>query len=1231
MSRRTFRVPLAFVVALLPAAAFLSCSANRTVLKASGTVSSKPASLQERHASTGPDSEKRVAVTRALERMPLYFIENRGQLDSRVAYYVQGRDTTLYFTADGMTLVKTEERHERDDSKFRLEKVSLRQGIPQTQDPVSRWVVKLDFVGANPNPKIEAADPTPAVVSYFKGPKENWKAGLSTYGSIVYSDLWPGIDLVYSGTADRLKYTFLVKPGADPDQVRLAYRGARDVRLNDAGQLEVETPVGVLQDDRPYAYQEVEGRRVEVSSEYSLDRASADGPLGYGFALGSYDHSKPLVLDPAVFVYCGYIGGGGFGVGDAGQGIAVDSSGNAYVTGYTYSSEATFPVTVGPDLTYNGGTDAFVAKVKADGTGLVYCGYIGGSGADIGYGIAVDSSGNAYITGQTASSEATFPVTVGPDLSFNGGVPDAFVAKVNAAGTALLYCGYIGGSGYDIGYGIAVDSSGNAYVTGSTSSDQATFPVKVGPDLTFNGSLDTFVAKVNVAGTALDYCGYIGGTYNDIGYGIAVDSSGNAYVTGVTSNNQTTFPVTVGPDLTENGLVDAFVAKVKADGTGLVYCGYIGGNSYDYGYGIAVDSSGNAYVTGKTTSTEATFPVTVGPDLTYNGGTEDAFVAKVNAAGTALVYCGYIGGFGADQGNGIAVDSAGNAYVTGQTGSSEATFPVTGGPDLTYGDNVDAFVAKVNAAGTALVYCGYIGGSGADYGYGIAVDSAGNAYVTGQTGSSEATFPVTVGPDLTYNGGSYGDAFVAKIGTDATAAAFLPSSARAPGAGGAFYTTDVTIANTGGSDTQLTLKFLGNNKDGSGGAERSFPLAAGRSTTYADILGSVFGETSNFGAIRISSSLSSFVVLGQTSTPGFGGTFGQSVPAARPSDLITSGAPRSIVGVREDGAFRTNLILSNATSASLDVDVALFADTGASLGNKRYTLAPLGMTQVTRVVRDVGFAADVRGARVVLSTPTPGGSFAAYASDIDNITNDPRTLLPKGPIASPQPTNVWFLPSSARAPGAGGAFYTTDLLISNTGATDTTIALKFLGHDQDGTGGSEQTFALAAGKTVTYADVLGSVFGVSSGFGAIRIASPSAALNILGQTSTPGFGGTFGQSVPASAKEDLIVNGSPRSLVAVREDPAFRTNVILCNTTAASLDVDATLVASSGLTLVSKRYTLPPLGMTQVTRIVRDMQVAGDVIGARLVLSTPTSGGAFAAYASAIDNTTNDPRTLLPK
>ncbi len=697
-----------------------------------------------RRSSEGLPAGPRRQVVEALGKLPLYFVENRGQLDARVAYYIQGRDKAVYFTAAGVTFALTDAPAPR----------ALRASWSgPAASSAQRWAVKLDFVGANPEARPVAEDPTPAVISYFKGSREEWKAGLRTYSRLVYADLWPGIDLVYSGTSSKLKYTFVVKPGASPEQIRLVYRGVTGLKTTSGGELEVTTPVASFRDEKPYAWQEAGAGQVPVAASYALEAGARE----YGFRVGDYDRSRPLILDPAVLVYAGYIGGSG---DDLGRGIAVDGSGNAYVTGMTGSSEATFPETVGPDLTFNGFQDAFVAKVNAAGTALVYAGYIGGSSSDAGNGIAVDGSGNAYVTGTTGSSEATFPATGGPDLTYNGGA-DAFVAKVNAAGTALIYAGYIGGSGFDFGLGIAVDGSGNAYVTGLTFSSEATFPATVGPDLTSNGTGDAFVAKVNASGTALVYAGYIGGSTNDAGNGIAVDGSGNAYVTGRTDSSVATFPETVGPDLTHNGGgLDAFVAKVNAAGTALVYAGYIGGNGIDDGTGIAVDGSGNAYVTGHTVSSEATFPATGGPDLTSNGG-RDAFVAKVNAAGTALVYAGYIGGSGEDEGRGIAVDGSGNAHVVGQTRSTEATFPGTGGPDLTFNGVADAFVAKVNAAGTALVYAGYIGGNSIDDGTGIAVDGSGNAYVTGSAGSSEATFPEIVGPDLTHNG--FSDAFVAKI------------------------------------------------------------------------------------------------------------------------------------------------------------------------------------------------------------------------------------------------------------------------------------------------------------------------------------------------------------------------------------------------------------------------------------------------------------------------------------
>ena len=659
----------------------------------------------------GPDSATQSRIQENFGKLPLYFIENQGQVDSRVAYYVQGLDKSFYFTQKGLTLVLSGEGKPFSPPKAGIHRVSY---APSSYDSGLRpaitaqhWVVKIDFVGANPEVRPVARGRRKAILSYFKGPREKWKTGLRTYTSVVYPDLWPGIDLVYTGTVDQLKYMFLVKPDTDPEIIRLAYRGATSVKVNNAGQLVAQTPLGDFHDDVPYAYQEVEGQRVEVEAAYSLRVNPDKGATVYGFELGSYDSSRPLVLDPAVLAYCGYIGGSS---SDTALAIAVDGDGNAYITGYTYSSQTTFPVTVGPDLTHNGASDVFVAKVNATGTELDYCGYIGGSGTDSVTGIAVDGNGNAYITGDTYSTESTFPVTVGPDLTYNGGARDAFIAKVNAAGTELDYCGYIGGSDYgylhdnnfDYGRDIAVDSDGNAYITGFTTSTQATFPVTVGPDLTQNGYWDAFVAKVKADGTALDYCGYIGGSEYDRGNSIAVDGDGNVYVTGYTLSTQTNFPVTVGPDLTHNGEEDVFVAKVNATGTALNYCGYIGGSKDDHGKSIAVDGDGNAYITGDTLSTQTTFPVMVGPDLIHNGA-PDVFVAKVNATGTALNYCGYIGGSEDDQGNSIAVDGNGNAYITGDTYSTESTFPVTVGPDLTHNIRSDVFVAKVTSSTTSSI------------------------------------------------------------------------------------------------------------------------------------------------------------------------------------------------------------------------------------------------------------------------------------------------------------------------------------------------------------------------------------------------------------------------------------------------------------------------------------------------------------------------------------------------
>jgi hypothetical protein len=688
---------------------------------------------------------------------PVMFIQNVGQFADGARFQVRGGDKTIWLAEDALWVTVSEQgsRGAEEQGSGGAEvhaPLHLRPPAPQPKRGVN---IRLSFPGANPHPRLEPFHRLDTVVSYFIGnDPAKWHVAVPVWGGVRYVDLYPGVDLELTGENGQVVPRLVAHPGADLSAVRLRVEGAKEVALlpsPDVGRgaggegLLLRTALGDFtlplfqvegRSAEPAQAQRVDGLAFEVSHPFTAGNEAVRAP-------SSMVHSQQAVS----LLYAGFLGGSYYDYYDYGYGIAVDSSGNAYVTGYTWSGD--FPAVVGPDLSHNGYTDAFVAKVNPSGTALVYAGFLGGSYHDYGYGIAVDSSGNAYVTGSTRSSD--FPAVVGPDLSFNG-YTDAFVAKVNPSGTALVYAGFLGGSSEDAGRGIAVDSSGNAYVTGWTWSSD--FPAVVGPDTSHNGGYyDAFVAKVNPSGTALVYAGFLGGSGWDGGHGIAVDSSGNAYVTGY--NGSSDFPAVVGPDTSYNGGGDAFVAKVNPSGTALVYAGFLGGSYYDYGCGIAVDSSGNAYVTGYTGSSD--FPAVVGPDTSYNGG-GDAFVAKVNPSGTALVYAGFLGGSSEDAGRGIAVDSSGNAYVTGVTKSSD--FPAVVGPDTSYNGGGDAFVAKVNPSGTALVYAGFLGGSGWDEGHGIAVDSSGNAYVTGVTESSD--FPAVVGPDTSHNGD--GDAFVAKVG-----------------------------------------------------------------------------------------------------------------------------------------------------------------------------------------------------------------------------------------------------------------------------------------------------------------------------------------------------------------------------------------------------------------------------------------------------------------------------------
>jgi len=651
---------------------------------------------------------KRVA---SYGKLPLSFEDNQGQTDARVRFLARGGGYTIFLTDDEavLALKKSSAVSVRSSvtPTIRSAHAGLKSGAtsgdrPTTDDGprTTDSVLRMKLVGANAPAAVTGGDELPGKTNYFLGndPKK-WLTNVRNYAKVKYAGVYPGVDLVYYGNqGGQLEYDFVVAPGADPNMITLDVRAGQAPPLQIAadGDLVIQTDGGEIRFYKPVVYQ----KKTTVNRQSSIDnRQLLDGQYvlqasnQVRFKVPCYDHTRPLFIDP-VLSYSTYLGGS---VSDAGNGIAVDSSGNAYVAGLTLSTN--FPTMNPYQATNKAGLygTAFVTKLNPVGSALVYSTYLGGSQASVSQGIAVDSSGAAYVTGGTTSPD--FPtVNPLPASNHNFGNGTAFVSKLNAAGSGLVYSTFLGGSNIDAGNGIAVDAAGNAYVTGYTgSSDFPTMnPIQATcGDNCFNRD-NAFVTKLNPAGSALVYSTFLGGSEGgsgDLGRGIAVDSSGNTYVTGWTES--TNFP-TVNPVQatinTSGGYETAFVSKLSPAGSALVYSTYLGGSSYQIGSGIAADSSGNAYVVGGTGSSD--FP-TVNPIQATNHGSGNAFVAELNAAGSALVYSTYLGGSGGDAGDGIAVDSFGNAYVTGATGSLD--FP------LVHPIQASNNAAEDNAAGTAFV------------------------------------------------------------------------------------------------------------------------------------------------------------------------------------------------------------------------------------------------------------------------------------------------------------------------------------------------------------------------------------------------------------------------------------------------------------------------------------------------------------------------------------------------
>jgi len=691
-------------------------------------------------------------------KLPLSFEANQGQTDARVKFLSHGGGYTLFLTADEAVLnLKSVQMDQSAGSRSDAGRGRLSPGLDRIarKSPLSPEVLRMKLLGANAMPEIAGLDEQAGKSNYFIGNDlANWHSNVPNFARVKYTSIYAGVDLLYYGNQRQLEYDFIVAPNADPSSIRLGITGAKKVAVDAQGDLVLNMGSGKVRLHKPMVYQTTTDNVVVGDSDKQFVSGgfvvkNNNDRREVAFAVGPYDTTRPLVIDPQLS-YSTYLGGNAV---DQGTSVAVDSAGNAYVTGIATSTN--FPVTASAFQTaFSGGVnDAFVTKVNSTGTALVYSTYLGGSMTIDGQfldneanSIAVDAAGSAYVVGLTSATN--FPTTMGAfQTTYGGGTFDAFLTKLNASGNALVYSTYLGGDSDDRGFGVAVDSAGSAYVTAWAGEN---FPVTPGAFQTVygGGSWNVSVTKLNPNGSALDYSTYIGSDVTS--NGIAVDSAGNAYVTGVAQSAN--YPTTPGAFQTAfgSGIRDDFVTKLNATGSALVYSTFLGSGSIGYVGGIAVDSTGNAYVTG---ADDSTFPTTPGAFQTSVNGGFNAFVAKLNPTGSALVYSTFLGGPGRDFGNGVAVDSTGNAYVAGATSST--SFPVTAGAFQTTLSGIvqNAFVTKLNANGTALIYSTYLGGSGCqpvsegcdgpEVALGIALDSGDNAYVTGQTNSGD--FPITPG------------------------------------------------------------------------------------------------------------------------------------------------------------------------------------------------------------------------------------------------------------------------------------------------------------------------------------------------------------------------------------------------------------------------------------------------------------------------------------------------------
>jgi len=985
-------------------------------------------------ANAEPPNHERVATL--LSSFPMSFEPNQGQSNAKVKFLSRGIGYTVFFDADEAVLTLPEGKGA----------MPPRAGKPNQSEEVA---LRMQFVGGNPTAELSAHDELIGKSNYLFGNNpEKWRTGIAHFREVEYRNIYPRVDLLFYGNPRKLEYDFVVNPGGNPELIRVRLRGADQIRL-DGENLSVKVGQRYLQITKPLIYQESESGRKHVEGHFVVFRDE------YSFRVGRYDHAKPLIIDPAV-VYSENLGG----EGTSAASIAVTATGEVFLAGGT--GNPSFPATAGAFQTTIGDTcspttvacsgDAFVMKLDSTGN-VVYATYLGGSDVDSANAISIDAQGDAYVAGQTYSTN--FPITNG---AFQKTAPacassrcgHAFVAVLNPTGTGLIYASYLGGSGNDSANATAVDTTGKFYITGVAGTpDFPTTPGALLTTFTTTGGI-SFVAKIDPlqSGIAsLVYSTFLGGTDKSEGgqgNGIVIDAQGNAYVTGTTSS--TTFPTTPGAFLTtlnppanQPAAATGYVVELNSSGSSIIFGTYLGDTSGpgpcpDSPKALALDSSG-VYVVGITKSRH--FPTTLGAFQTASTGGSAGFVSKLNPGGTALVYSTLLGGTGpaddvcapVDSASGIVLDASGNAYVAGITGSSDFPIPGTSAtlepvcqnlPGL-FGPQCRAgFVTVITPTGASLSFSSFLGAYTGAVLAGIAMDGTGKIYVTGQT---------------------EGSAILAKIDINgsAPAAALLPVtlSLGTVGTGATTPAQAITLTNRGNAALTVTnVSITGTPATGSFTQSNNCPASlppAGSCTINVSFTASASGaSTGNLTVTDSAFDSPQFTTLG-----GAGGTVGAT------TNTSSLGFGNQAIG---------------ATSAAQSVTLS-------STGDAILSISAISANGDFAETNNCGsfLAASSSCSLNVTFTPTASGTRTGTLTITSNAPGSPQTILLGGsgvlaPAVSLTPTNLTF---TSQVVGSTSAAQMVTL------ANPTSAGLSITGISLNGTNAADFTQTNTCGSSVS--------------------------------------------------------------------------------------------------------------------------------------------------------------------